>query len=473
MTTRIMVGDCLEQLRALPAESVHCAVTSPPYYGLRDYGTATWEGGDPGCDHRSPTMRDGRNEDRPKLAGSAATNSGQLLLAAKSATCGKCGATRKDKGIGLEATPEAHIARLVEVFREVRRVLRKDGVLWLNYGDAYAAGGNGARDPERLPKQSRNDHRVEHSKSQAGKPKDLLMLPARVALALQADGWWLRSMLPWVKRSAMPESATDRPATAIEYVFMLTKSARYYFDMEAVRVAHNDLAGPPSRFGNTGANGGQVAKADGLGGQWDPGKAPGGRDYNPAGRNLRNSDLFFASLAPPHGLISGAEPLALDVNPAGFAEAHFATFPPKLVEPLIKAATSERGVCPECGAPWAREVEKSSVTPKDYDGKWSAADPQASGRRMLANVRARREAGNDHDNPFPAPTTTGWSPSCACDAEPVPATVLDPFGGAGTTALVADRLGRDAVLIELNPAYAEMARKRIAGDAPLFAEVGP
>lgn len=143
-----MVGDCRTLLATLKNESVQCVVTSPPYYGLRDYGTGVWEGGDPDCEHRSPTMREGRNEDRATLAGSAATNGAQLVLAHHSA-CGKCGAIKRDQQIGLERTPEEYVDTMVEVFRDVRRILKKDGTLWLNLGDSYATDAKGARGTEK------------------------------------------------------------------------------------------------------------------------------------------------------------------------------------------------------------------------------------------------------------------------------------------------------------------------------------
>lgn len=475
MTVSILTGDALAVLRGLPGESVQCCVTSPPYYGLRDYGTAEWHAGDPGCDHRIG----GQVQDN-KAKGAITSGVRPGVDASK---CLDCGARREDAGIGLEATPEAHIARLVEVFAEVRRVLRRDGTLWLNYGDAYASTVNGRSAAD--TKAAGADDRTFRDKpvstvGHGAKPKDLLMLPSRVALALQADGWWLRSMLPWVKRSAMPESATDRPATAVEYVFLLTKSARYYYDAEAVRQTYQ----PDSVARVARGRSDQHKWADG-----GPGDQTLARDISkactsPNGRNFRNSDLFFASLEPPFGLISGEDgpalrslgeggrPLALDVNPAGFAEAHFATFPPRLIEPLIKAGSSEKGRCPACAAPWLRELEKATGGLTDW---------QSGG--IAAGKSDQVKIGQQAWDTYQSGKTLGWLPSCDCKAfqgyphydddtpKPVPCTVLDPFGGAGTTGLVADRLGRDAILIELNPEYAEMARKRIQGDAPLLTEV--
>ncbi len=150
-----------------------------------------------------------------------------------------------------------------------------------------------------------------------------------------------------------------------------------------------------------------------------------------------------------------------EVSPEAYPEAHFAVFPQALVEPCVLAGTSERGVCAECRAPWERVIERSSVTPKDYEGKHLGTDKNARGRRILGNVRARREAGGDHDNPFPTPETTGWRPTCDHEADTVPATVLDLFAGSGTVGLVAQKLGRQAVGIDASESYLAMARRRI------------
>lgn len=423
MTVRMLTGDCRELLRTLPDASVHMVCTSPPYYGLRDYGTAQWQGGDPECDHVVGEIRTGLGIAKlsERYRGGGRKVSEPKPLTAKH-ECPKCGARRIDAQIGLEPTPDKYIATMVAVFREVRRVLRPDGTLWLNLGDSYATSPPGNKPnttalssglPNSIENQEmRRSAQTAVNKTKIGaKPKDLLMMPARVALALQADGWFLRSQLPWIKRSCMPESTTDRPTNAIEYVFLLTKRPQYFWDAPAV-----------ARQGAIEV-GVRAAKGSNVRSELKDvnGRPPEYWEYTGT-RNFRNSDLFFDSLEPPHGLICDAdgEPIALDVNTAAFPGAHFATFPPKLIEPLIKAGTSEYGCCAACGAP---------------------------------RVRA------------------GWSASCSCGAGVAPCTVLDPFGGSGTVGLVCDRLGRDAILIDLNPGYAEMARNRIVGDAPLFAEV--
>jgi DNA modification methylase len=302
MTVRILNGDCRNVLATLPDESVHCVVTSPPYFGLRDYGV--------------------------------------------------------DGQIGLEDTPDAFVAEMVAVFSEVRRVLRKDGTLWLNLGDSYAA--------NRSYQVPQSKHQaLDYAKSNASrvpvglKAKDRLMIPARVAIALQADGWWLRDEIIWHKPNVMPSSVEDRTTPSHEMVYMLTKSARYAYDLAAIK--EPAVCDHPS--GNGYARTEQIVRGGrGSAKGWMP-----------------------TELRQPRSVWS--------INTQPYAEAHFATMAADLVEKCIKAG------CPADG------------------------------------------------------------------------TVLDPFGGAGTTGLVADRLGRDAILIELNPDYASMARDRLARDGGMFASV--
>jgi len=304
--TAVHVGDCLESLRAMPEWSVNCCVTSPPYWGLRDYGV-----------------------------------SGQL---------------------GLEPTPEAYVAKMVEVFREVRRVLRDDGTLWLNLGDSYGG--------ER--KTGRNDAIRQGAKTggnfEAGpisrvsfglKPKDLVGIPWRVAFALQADGWWLRQDIIWAKPNPMPESVTDRCTKSHEYVFLMAKSERYFYDADAVKEVANRPEGPGNKSHRyqDGAIYGKAATISNS----------GLTKIGPRSHRNRRS-VWQISTRPYKG-------------------AHFATFPPALIEPCIKAG------CPVGGV------------------------------------------------------------------------VLDPFGGSGTTGRVANDLGRNAVLCELNPKYVDLIRERLTAPA--------
>lgn len=425
MSVKIIQGDAREQLALLPAASVHAAVTSPPYFNLRSYLPA---------DHPDKALE-----------------------------------------MGSEKTPDEFVSALVEVFDGVRRVLRDDGVCFVNLGDSYASsppgnktlgvsaksglhGINDASGNYRKTLAAGHQTKRDTSRLNGIKPKDLIGIPWRFALAMQADGWYLRSAMPWIKRAVMPESTTDRPTSAVEYVFMFTKRQHYYWDAVAVQQKGAVPAGTRAAKGSNVRS--DLKDVNG--------RPPEYWDYTGT-RNFRNSDLFFSTLGDPFGLITDADgtPIALDVNPEPLPEAHFAAYPSKLVHPLILAATSERGCCAACGAPWGRQTEKRDTgrVQKMADG-W---DTGAGGHGTIH--RTGREKG-EKGVPVMADVTTGWAPSCVCNAgEPVPCTVLDPFGGAGTSGLVADRLGRSAILIELNEAYATMATNRLHKDAGLFADV--
>lgn len=434
MTTRILVGDVCERLAELPDGSVQCVVTSPPYYGLRDYGVE-----------------------------------GQL---------------------GLESTLAEHIDTMVAVFREVRRVLRDDGTLWLNIGDSYAGGGNGgggsfAKDGIRtaLLGTDKNDRAWWRTgpKPTAFKPKSLMMVPARLAIALQDDGWYLRSDIVWAKPNPMPESVIDRPTSAHEHIFLLTKNRRYFYDADAIReqMAASSLERLSQDIGNQAgsirANGG--TKSNGA--MKAVGSLTGNPRSNPDRRPSRGVEgAKQRGAARPHeglnakwDLMTVAEQRAGGANARNvwtiatmpYKEAHFATFPPEIPRRCILAGTSAAGACPACGAPLRRSTDVTYENP----GNRTTNGPRSEERKHLPGgtagyaVRLEKRV-----------ATLGWLPSCDCDAgDPVPCVVLDPFLGSGTTLLVADQLGRDGIGIELNPVYAELADKRIREDAPMFADV--
>lgn len=320
--------------------------------------------------------------------------------------------------IGLEKTPEEYVAKMVEVFREVKRVLRDDGTVWCNLGDCFASAGykegNGcsnALDPE--PSRARVP-------PQGLKPKDMVGIPWRVAFALQEDGWYLRSDIIWSKPNPMPESVTDRPTKSHEYIFLLTKKARYYYDADAVREAHKEpeRSGTPENMWSPSVSNDEKMINGGFGrGKYTH------RIYNPAGRNRRT---------------------VWEIATQPFPEAHFATFPEALVEPCIKAGTSERGCCSECGAPWVRVVEKGETLNRTSENGQGNGQLNKSGRFGDSQIIQK-----------------GWQPACSCDADTVPCTVLDPFGGSGTVAKVARDLKRDAILIEINPDYIKIANERL------------
>jgi DNA modification methylase len=425
----LLEGDCRALLPTLPATSVHCVVTSPPYWGLRDYGTATWEGGDAACDHREvqPQNRPGRETPGGRGGTFPTCERGYREV------CRKCGARRLDQQLGLEPTPEVYVETMVGVFREVRRVLRDDGTLWLNMGDSYANTGN--ESPNMLRKSGAvaaedgyGDGRAVRFTPQPYKqmapglkPKDLVGIPWRLAFALQADGWFLRADIIWAKKNPMPESVTDRPTKAHEYVFLLSKAARYFYDADAVR--------EPATYGEN------LPTFRGAGAYTN-------------GRSFKNSTVVESDGArgPRPETTSRNLRSVWTIPSAPFPDAHFATFPPALASRCIQAGTSERGCCRACGAPWARVVD---------------ATPMILARSERTHALGRTRSSGTMLAP-PSRETTGWEPSCACDAPPVPCTVLDPFAGSGTVGEVAEQLGRHSLLLELSPTYVQMAAERTA-----------
>ena len=225
-TNQIICGDNIQVMKTLPDESIQCCITSPPYWGLRDYGTATWDGGDVDCDHKVGRFTTPHSNKQGSNAGSGDVQAKKI--------CPKCGAKRIDNQLGLEKTPEEYVENLVKVFREVKRVLRDDGTLWLNLGDSYAGNNSRASNGGRAGYGTEREG-VFNNLSGNLKPKDLVGIPWRVAFALQADGWYLRQDIIWHKPNPMPESVTDRCTKSHEYIFLLSKSQKYYYDHEAIK----------------------------------------------------------------------------------------------------------------------------------------------------------------------------------------------------------------------------------------------
>lgn len=256
---KILQGDCIDKLKELPDESVNCVVTSPPYYGLRDYGTGEWVGGDPNCPHR----RTSKYSDKTITGHAQEELQGNVGDAIYKTVCPLCGAVRVDRQIGLEETPEEYIERLVAVFHEVKRVLKDDGTLWLNIGDSYW--GSGSRGYDFTGKMTEASQIQEGSKGTINlsnipklvgnyegiKNKDLIGIPWMLAFALRADGWYLRQDIIWHKPNPMPESVKDRCTKSHEYIFLLSKKPKYYFDYEAIQeeaVCKNDRRGGQGRI---------------------------------------------------------------------------------------------------------------------------------------------------------------------------------------------------------------------------------
>ena len=331
---------------------------------------------------------------------------------------------------------------MIAFAREVRRVLRDDGTFWVNLGDTYSGGGGHGESPDG-PRRGRANYRqaVEAVKFQKPLPaKNLMGQPWRVAFALQDDGWILRSAIVWHKLNPMPESARDRPTSAYEMVFLFSKSQRYFYDAAAVMEPQSALT--LERF--TDAQGRPLPNTRPVSGG---GKAGGSARHNRAWED-----------STPEGIMPGAMRNARNVWTfpiQGRKDAHFATFPDELPRRAILAATPEAGVCAECGAPWARIVERE-LTP-------------LPGRKRMTIRHETRKALTGPTPDYGAlmgnslVTTKGWEPSCACNASTVPATVLDPFVGSGTTVAVAQSLGRRGIGVDLNPDYLAIAQRRIEG----------
>lgn len=512
---KIHQGHVLDVLKSMESESVHCVVTSPPYLGLRAYGTdaQVW-GGDPSCDHEWRSERTSRPNSSGGFSEKQLSNQGTRDVsdykdrATYAAFCG-CGAWRGE--LGLEPTPDLFIAHLVSIFREIKRVMRDDALLWLNIGDSYfgdsptRSSSAGAFSAEWNPADSAGNGGGRRSAARQGslKPKDLMGIPWRLAFALQDDGWYLRRDIIWHKIAPMPESvygtrwekhrvrvepseratpgmahdasqagvnkpqgARDGPnfkdhsseyadcpgcskcgkndglilrrgsgrcTTAHEYIFMFSKTADYFYDTDAIaeqsdprQVEHNLRYAKEYAVHSNGADCRQPGNVNSVGIH--------ARAVITGKRNKRS---------------------VWSLSPQAYPEDHFAAFPEDLPEICIKAGTSERGVCAECGASYARVMARTPAevlsSKSDYG---NGAGRNDGGRSMLVGASG---------------TTLGWRRTCECPtAEIVPATVLDPFTGRGTTGVVALRLARSFVGIELKPQYVEMAEKNITNDAPLF-----
>ncbi len=403
-------------LRTLPADSVHCIVTSPPFWGLRDYGTAEWIGGDAACGH-SVRRWDGPKQTQGAQSGHAAKRDRN-----DREKC-ECGAVRIDRQYGLEPTIAEYVARMVEVGRELRRVLRPDGTMWWEHGDSYANDGKwGGSSGGKHVMEGQTGGEGYRARRETGlKPKDLTGQPWRVAFALQADGWWLRSANIWHRPNPMPESVTDRTTTAHSYVFMFAKSERYFFDAEAVKEGASGRA---------------------------PGNVAPHKHDDGTTRNRTKAGLLSVGAASSRNLRS-----VWTIATEPEREAHFAVMASGVARRCIAAGTSERGCCPACGAPWERVVDVAYENP---------GNRSTNGRRSLER---RHETAGFAVRLEKRTSTTGFRPTCACPpADPTQCIVLDPFSGAGTTAMVADRLGRDAIGIELSAEYIAIAERRIARD---------
>ena len=583
-------GDAREILTDLPAGSVQTVITSPPYWGLRDYSRCDCnseyqrrgekhplpekQGGvilqripDPDCSRCHGTGKDGsvnviwggaedcehrlvleerKAEATPNVRWQhvtgggthtnrysklddprAAVESDRIFVDVEQGYCSLCPAWRGQ--LGLEPTPDLYVQHIVEVFREIRRVLRDDGTLWLNMGDCYA--GTGTRDPEArppgLPSSWVNQSGGYPATKATGdlKPKDLVGMPWRVAFALQADGWWLRSDIIWAKPNPMPESVTDRPTRAHENLFLFTKSGRTQYwthrDRDGTRARPRvdyrwvdklkgiEYAEKPAEWtkesipcqrcdseGTVGSHFGSVecAACEGKGSirRWSRVNLWRGHDYFYDADAIREASESGPSdtrkMIEGKDRIGGLHKSSVDPllkassltnigqkrsvgSPSGrnrrsvweiatqpYPEAHFATFPEALVEPCVKAGSSEEGTCSVCGSPWERVVEKERFNASGW-GQQGVTEEKAKTRGKWGGLGTR--GGDIRLGPSVKTTTTGFRPTCDHGAVREPSLVLDPFCGSGTAGVVAVRLGRRFLGVDIKAEYLAMAARRL------------
>ena len=380
----IRIGDCLDEMNSIPSNSIHCCVTSPPYYQLRDYGVE-----------------------------------GQ---------------------IGLEDTVEEYINKMVLVFQEVRRILRPDGTVWLNLGDTYAS--TQSSDTKKFGNEQFNKNRS--CREQCKIPKksvpsgfkrgELMGIPWRVALALQASGWYLISDVIWHKPNCMPESVKKRPTKSHDYVFLLSKSPTYYYDYVAIQEPVKESSLKRYRYPMKGGTPGTAYLNEDR-------KKP--HNFNlDGGAKYKNKRSVWT------------------IPTRGYAGSHFATFPLNLVDVCLKAGTSEKGCCPICGSPYVRIIDQNFVPQQDIRDLTKLA--KSSNKRLDTSNNW-----GDYPRGMTITTTIGWGSTCSCHAgDPIPCTVVDPFAGSGTVGEWCRHNNRSCILIELNGNYKPLIIDRTMASVP-------
>jgi len=413
MKNVILQGDALTKLKELPEKSINMCMTSPPYWALRDYGTANWEGGDEKCDHKIP---DGEKDPKNK------NNTSHNVRFIRD-VCYKCGAKRIDKQLGLEPTFEQYISNLCDIFDGVKRVLRDDGTCWVNLGDTYNAGRNGGHAGGKIAF-GKIENNLEAYPKQSGvnvegmSAKCLTMIPQRFAIEMINRGWILRNTIIWHKPNCMPCSAKDRFTVDFEYVFLFSKKKKYYFEQQLEKTITKDS-------------------------------------------NVRDRDTTKLNNTPGRTRMGGLTKNDYDLKnkrtvwricPKPFKEAHFAVYPEELCETPIKAGCPEF-VCKKCGMPKILEIEYSGGT----IGKGWHDHSNDMKEGMLQSVGGLDSQG---EQPYKR-EIKGYKPTCNCNAGFTGGIVLDPFFGAGTTGLVALKQNKNYIGIELNPEYIEIAEKRL------------
>lgn len=415
---RVIQGDCLEVLRTLPDESVNCCVTSPPYYGLRDYGTGKWIGGDPNCPHRRITKYSEKTitgHAQKELAG----NVGDAIY---KKICPLCGAVREDKQIGLEETPEEYVEKLTRVFHEVKRVLKDDGTLWLNIGDSY------------------------NITSPNYKQKDLIGIPWLLAFSLRADGWFLRQDIIWHKPNPMPESVTDRCTKSHEYIFLMAKKPRYYFDYEAIQ----EVSKWTSKT-NSDAMFSKYQNADHESQMRQGMNRERGNNLVLLRKNLPTQSEFVSFIREA----TTPEQLANETDIKRTTIDHwFRTDESGFSFPSVDDWLKVRDYVDD----WSETFQRINEGLTNIDVETDEIGKNNQGKRNKRDVWtvSTKPVKEAHFATFPEKLIE----PCILAGSPPGGVVLDPFFGSGTTGRVAIRLNRQYLGIELNPEYVKISDKR-------------
>ena len=394
---KIYCGEALTVLKTFPSNKIDCVITSPPYWNLRDYQTAKWEGGDINCNHvRDNKIAENCNTGQKNLK---YLGSGDSIYKIK---CKKCGAVRKDNQLGLEATHQDYINKLCNIFDEIKRVLKPTGTCFVNLGDTYV-------------------------------DKELMQIPSRFAIEMSKRGWLLRNNIIWQKNNSMPFPVTDRFTVDFENIFFFTKNKQYYFEQQRE---------PISR---------------------EPIKRPKFRRETKKNKNLSYNNQMAWHSKVNRGIITGRNKRCVWRIPTKpYSGAHFAVYPPKLIETPIKAGCPEF-VCSRCGFIKEKIIKRTSMS-KDYVLKNAIQGKNRAGNLGISKSSTLLlKGGGTHYNRWKAenPDQVLGYTDCGCGAEFIGGIVLDPFFGSGTTGVVAMNLNRNFIGIELNSNYVDLAQKRI------------
>lgn len=445
--TDLRIGDARLLIKEIPDDSIDLCISSPPYFGLRDYGTGEWTGGNPDCTHQPSGSPKVRGLASSTLGGGKRSTGHQQEPYAE--VCRECGATREDAQMGLEASPDEFIAALVDLYREIRRALKPEGVCFINIGDSYFNYRPGFHDDDRphafggernqsrgMPSDANRSKRG--NKYEGIKDKDLIGIPWMLAFALRADGWYLRQEIIWRKPNPMPESVRDRCTKAHESLFLLTKSPRYHFDIDApawaeLRIGDEDANGfRGGSYVQSSIDNADMGHRDTIGNRKQR-RVPAGWDrsegaHSPYHPDDRSKDVEYT-------------------DDDGKTHRNRRSVWTVASQPL------ELEMCEACDTIYGkgeyRELKRINIADAGQPAKWR--------RRCRCG---QHDAWLSHFATYPPDLIE----PCIDAACPKGGIVLDPFGGAGTTGLVADRLQRRSILFELNPKYAALARYRIAQD---------